>query len=475
MINEQRQRLWYVLADYVSTNLAVLLFNVIRYNILPVVVTNFYSLEQFLTSPMVMAGQILFPFGMLLVYYLSGYYNKVYVKSRVVELSTTLSTAFIGTLVVIFVALINDLTNDRAQDYRVFFAVFALLFFVVYVPRLIITWHVTKRLCRREIYYSTMIVGYGTQTSLFEHQIMAASPITGLKATLLVDADNGAKAGQQCYGMPMINIGEVAEQCEKYGIRKIVVIPHPDGWESTLPIINRLFPLQLPIMVAADSLPPYLFSTHLVSLTAEPFIDVSRTHASAATLNIKRAIDVTISLLALVVLAVPLAFLAIAVRIDSPGPAFYKQTRVGRLRKLFDIYKLRTMVYDAEPDGTPVLSQPGDKRITRIGRFLRKYRLDELPQFYNVLRGDMSLVGPRPERLHFVEQIAAAEPSYALIHSVRPGLTSLGMVKYGYASTVEQMLHRMRYDLIYLENMSLLTDMKILLYTAHTVLSGKGI
>ena len=177
----------------------------------------------------------------------------------------------------------------------------------------------------------------------------------------------------------------------------------------------------------------------------------------------------------LVVTSLPVAALACAVKIESRGPAFFGQKRVGRHRRLFTMYKLRSMCADAEPDGQPRLSSPGDPRITRIGRFMRKYRLDEFPQFFNVLRGDMSLVGPRPERLEFVEQLEAIEPSHALLHRMRPGITSLAMVKYGYASTLEQMVERMKFDLIYLQNISLLSDLKIMLYTFSTVFTGKGI
>ena len=153
----------------------------------------------------------------------------------------------------------------------------------------------------------------------------------------------------------------------------------------------------------------------------------------------------------------------------------YKQTRIGLHNRPFTIYKFRTMREDAEKDGVPRLSSGDDERITPFGKVMRKYRIDELPQFWNVLKGDMSIVGPRPEREYFIEQITQRAPFYTLLHQVRPGITSMGMVKFGYAGSVDEMVERMKYDLIYLENMSLINDLKIMVYTVETVLTGKGI
>ena len=133
------------------------------------------------------------------------------------------------------------------------------------------------------------------------------------------------------------------------------------------------------------------------------------------------------------------------------------------------------MIVDSEPDGIPQLTKDNDLRITKIGKFLRKYRIDEIPQFWNVIKGEMSIVGPRPEREYFINQIMQKAPYYALLHQIRPGITSMGMVKYGYASTIEEMLERLKFDIIYIENMSLVTDMKIIIYTIKTVITGKGL
>jgi exopolysaccharide biosynthesis polyprenyl glycosylphosphotransferase len=194
-----------------------------------------------------------------------------------------------------------------------------------------------------------------------------------------------------------------------------------------------------------------------------------------STQNLKRSGDILLSLLALIVLSPVYLLLAILIKLDSKGPVFYSQERIGYHKKPFMIFKFRTMINNAESENGPQLSSEGDQRITKIGRFLRKYRLDELPQFWNVLRGDMSMVGPRPEREFFIRQILKKAPYYSLLHQVRPGITSWGMVKHGYASTVDEMVERARFDLIYLENISLIVDMKILLHTVNTVIKGRGV
>jgi exopolysaccharide biosynthesis polyprenyl glycosylphosphotransferase len=238
-------------------------------------------------------------------------------------------------------------------------------------------------------------------------------------------------------------------------------------------IITELEGTQVRIKIIPDMYDIMAGSVKMTSIFGAPLIEVNPQIMPAWQFALKRLVDIVFSGVALVLLSPFLLVLAVLVKTSSPGPVFFRQERIGRHGKPFKIIKFRSMYCDAEKKG-PQLSSATDPRITPIGRFLRRARLDELPQFWNVLKGEMSLVGPRPERQFFIDRITEVAPHYRHLHKVRPGITSWGQVKFGYAENVDQMVRRLKYDILYIENMSLAVDLKILAYTVIIMLKGDG-
>lgn len=269
-------------------------------------------------------------------------------------------------------------------------------------------------------------------------------------------------------------MADLDKTCKALDVQSIIIAPSNRTNSETLHLINNLFHLAIPIKIAPETYDIITSNIRHANIIGEPFVNIAQSNMPEWQKNVKRMFDICISATALVVLAPVFAAIAFAIKKDSKGSIIYSQERIGKNGKPFHIYKFRTMVTNAESGGVPMLSNEEDKRITKIGHTLRKYRLDETPQFWNVLKGDMSLVGPRPERKFFAEQIIERAPYYTLTYQIRPGITSWGMVKYGYAKNVDEMIERSKYDLIYLDNMSLFVDFKIILYTVRTVLTGKG-
>lgn len=473
MVNESRQRLIYVLSDFVMTNIAWLLFNIIRYYFIVEPTMQQDSLISFLTLKPVLIGQLILPLMMELIYYISGYYNVVFGRSRLDELLNTIASVVIGSIVIFFITIIDDPIPDRASNYELLILLIGLLFVCVYSVRFMITRTAVHNLHTRKWSFNTLIVGTTRYAVDLERRLMGMERSMGFNIVGFINPTPGIEPTTDP-GLPVYSIDDIEQVCRQHNVKRLIIMPHRYGMRETISLINRLFPLDLPMLISPDLY--HLITSHyrIGDIVGEPLVDISRTAMSQSTVALKRFSDIVVSAITLLLLLPVYAVIAFAVKRDSPGPVFYRQERIGMHKRPFKIIKFRTMYTDAESSG-PALSSTDDPRITKVGRILRKYRLDELPQFYNVLVGEMSMVGPRPEREYYIKQIMAKAPYYTLMHQVRPGITSWGMVKYGYASTVDEMVTRLKYDLMYIENVSMLIDLKILFYTVNTVVTGKGV
>lgn len=472
MISESRQRINYIIGDYFATNVAWLLFNVVRFYFLDTNRIGYGELFTFLTSHQLVVGQFFFPIMMIGIFYLSGYYNKVFLKSRLQEIVNTFSSSFIGMILIYFIALINDDIHDRLLNYELMGILLGIMFGMVYICRFCITQIATHNIHRRVWSFNTLIIGTSQAAVKLEEKLRTSKKSMGFNVVGFVESCENQDA--RPHNLPIYKIDDLPQLCIDLDIKNLIIIPHRHGIKATMALINKLFPFDLPMYISPDLYHLLTTKVRVSNIVGEPLVDISKADMSESTINLKRTSDIIISIIALILISPLILILSILIKCDSKGPIFYKQKRIGYHKKPFNIYKFRSMKVDAEANG-PTLSTLDDPRITKLGKIMRKYRLDELPQFWNVVKGDMSLVGPRPEREYYIKQIIKIAPYYSLVHQVRPGITSWGMVKFGYASNVDEMISRLKYDLLYIENVSLAVDLKIIFYTINTVFTGKGI
>lgn len=464
----------YIAGDWVASTAAWTTLYLFRKRVVeqaPAFVAEWFP-SQLLADGNFRFGLLFVPLFWIGLYGLAGMHAEPFRRHRSQEVGQVLWTSLLGVLALFFVLILDDQISTYTQYYQSLLVLFGAQASAMLAIRLPLTTRTVKRVHKGEIAFNTLIVGCNDQAREMVREIRALRRNPGFRFVGFVRVGNeGSQTleGIQCLGGTPDLIHLIREQ----NVEEVILAVRSTDHGELEAILNQLEGTGVGVKIVPDIYDILSGSVRMQSLFGAPLIAIRRDIMPAWQVAVKRGIDVVASTVALILLSPLLIAVAIAVKASSKGPIFYHQERVGRWGVPFTIHKFRSMVVDAEAAG-PQLSSDHDPRITSVGRFLRKSRLDELPQFFNVLKGEMSLVGPRPERQHFIDLISQQASHYHHLQKVRPGITSWGQVKYGYAENVEQMVQRLRFDLIYMENMSLGLDFKILAYTVWIVLRGRG-
>ena len=474
------QRWRCIITDWATTFIAFFCFNLFRYLYLHLEST-FVTFSNYISSPKMVMEQIFVPVLLLFVYWITGYYNKPYHRSRLNDFLLTLYSQVFNSIIIYLAALTNDQLYLRRENWFLLLVLFLLLFAFTFTGRLLLSANIIGMMKRKDVKPRTVVVGMNVNAMKLTSKLVDPNrkPDGHLIGFMPFGDEKDSGEIQKAFPSARIitDINDLKELCKNGEVDQVIIVPPGDQspTEETLHLLYSLYPYDISIKINPNTLTIISPSVRLENILDEPLIDITTPYISEFSKNVKRSLDIVMAGIASIILSPLMAFLALRVKFSGGGgKVIFAQERVGLHRKPFKMYKFRSMVADAEKEGVPMLSHDNDTRITGTGRWMRKYRLDELPQLWNVLKGDMSLVGPRPEREYFIAKIVEKAPWYTLVHQLKPGLTSWGMVKYGYATNVDEMIERNRYDLVYLSNMSVAVDFKILIHTIKTVSGGKG-
>lgn len=420
-------------------------------------------------------GLLLIPIFWMVLYASTGAYKDVFRKSRLRELGQTLLISLIGSIVIFFSLILDDEIISYRSYYQSFVALFTLHFAFTFFVRYLLVSKTVYKVHNRIIGFNTLLVGSNEGAWRIFEEMEGQKKSSGNKFVgfVMVDDKNGYSHKLQLQVPCLGNINNIRSSIRDKEVEEVIIAIESSEHESLGRIIAELDDTDTSIKIIPDMYDILSGQVKMGNVLGTPLIEISRNIMPVWQQTIKRTIDIVISVIVLLVFSPLYLAIAIGVKLSSPGIIFYSHERIGRHGDPFMIHKFRSMFADAEKTG-PQLSSSEDPRITKFGKFIRRTRLDELPQFFNVLKGDMSIVGPRPERQYYIDQILKKAPHYKHLLKVRPGITSWGQVKYGYAENVDQMVERLKYDIIYIENMSVALDLKILIYTAIIMLQGRG-
>jgi exopolysaccharide biosynthesis polyprenyl glycosylphosphotransferase len=464
-LNKKFEKILILLVDFIMINFAWFIYYKFR------VQSGWFKL---LLMPEFTIPMLIIYFYWLIIFTFVGMYRTWFAESRLDELSTLFKASFVGIFILFFLIFIDDYLHGVASTTRILiFIYWGLFLLLVGTGRLLIRNFQRKLLIKGIGRKNALIVGFNAKAHEVHDQLQIHRAL-GLDVVGYVSVKNH---NQNLFYKSVFVVGSIndlPEIIDRNNAKEVIIALEKEDKDGLIEIIAKCEPKNVGLKIVPDLYEILSGQARTSQLYGIPLIDVMPQLMPEWEKKLKRLIDIIVSLIILVI-TLPLTIIsALAIKIDSKGGIFFKQERCGINGKIFKIYKFRSMKKDAEKTTGPVWSQKDDPRITRVGKFIRKVRIDEIPQMINVLNGEMSIIGPRPERPFFVEKLSAQIPYYKRRLKVRPGITGWAQVKHKYDETIEDVKIKLRYDLFYIENMSLRMDFKILFRTVFVVLLGKG-